>query len=308
MFPPPAQAAVGSCCFNPRSPLPPGRPPAWGESSAHTPARPLRTHAHIATLSALGRCVPPAGTRSALFKPSSARPGPCAALGPARSLITNSVSFLSSSPPPPPRQPCSRPVSLAPPSPRPDPPRRLPLPRSLGSRDGDPVVGTAPPHGHPVGSRGGGAPGEPGTALLAPLVLGLGLVLACLGLLLAVGQPGGRASLFAQVRPRLHTPPWDCAEHLMGPVGRGGERGQEGGWRVVRCQSGEGQGSCLLPSRSLPRGTWWQKEDGPLVSGGGCWLLVAGHGKCVPRLCSHVCVGCVCISPLMPGVHGDNCV
>lgn len=43
--------------------------------------------------------------------------------------------------------------------------------------------------------------GEPGTALLAPLVLGLGLVLACLGLLLAVVSLGSRASLFAQVRP-----------------------------------------------------------------------------------------------------------
>lgn len=40
--------------------------------------------------------------------------------------------------------------------------------------------------------------GEPGTALLAPLVLGLGLVLACLGLLLAMVSLGSRASLFAQ--------------------------------------------------------------------------------------------------------------
>ena len=40
---------------------------------------------------------------------------------------------------------------------------------------------------------------EPGTALLALLVLGLGL--ACLGLLLAVVRLGSRASLFAQVRP-----------------------------------------------------------------------------------------------------------
>ncbi|XP_061245669.1 tumor necrosis factor ligand superfamily member 12-like isoform X1 [Bos javanicus] len=43
--------------------------------------------------------------------------------------------------------------------------------------------------------------GEPGTALLAPLVLGLGLVLACLGLLLAVVSLGSRASLFAQQEP-----------------------------------------------------------------------------------------------------------
>ncbi|XP_070629114.1 tumor necrosis factor ligand superfamily member 12-like isoform X5 [Bos indicus] len=43
--------------------------------------------------------------------------------------------------------------------------------------------------------------GEPGTALLAPLVLGLGLVLACLGLLLAMVSLGSRASLFAQQEP-----------------------------------------------------------------------------------------------------------
>ncbi|XP_003791192.1 tumor necrosis factor ligand superfamily member 12 [Otolemur garnettii] len=43
-----------------------------------------------------------------------------------------------------------------------------------------------------------GRRGEPGTALLAPLVLGLGLALACLGLLLAAVSLGSRASLFAQ--------------------------------------------------------------------------------------------------------------
>uniref|UniRef100_A0A8C6C5I5 TNF superfamily member 12 n=1 Tax=Monodon monoceros TaxID=40151 RepID=A0A8C6C5I5_MONMO len=43
-----------------------------------------------------------------------------------------------------------------------------------------------------------GRRGEPGTALLAPLVLGLGLALACLGLLLAVVSLGSRASLSAQ--------------------------------------------------------------------------------------------------------------
>ncbi|XP_012582094.1 PREDICTED: tumor necrosis factor ligand superfamily member 12 isoform X3 [Condylura cristata] len=46
-----------------------------------------------------------------------------------------------------------------------------------------------------------GRRGEPGTALLAPLVLGLGLALACLGLLLAVVSLGNRASLSAQQEP-----------------------------------------------------------------------------------------------------------
>ncbi|KAL2765762.1 tumor necrosis factor ligand superfamily member 12 proprotein [Daubentonia madagascariensis] len=43
-----------------------------------------------------------------------------------------------------------------------------------------------------------GRRGEPGTALLAPLVLGLGLALAGLGLLLAAVSLGSRASLSAQ--------------------------------------------------------------------------------------------------------------
>ncbi|KAM5274373.1 tumor necrosis factor ligand superfamily member 12 [Ctenodactylus gundi] len=43
-----------------------------------------------------------------------------------------------------------------------------------------------------------GRRGKPGTALLAPLVLGLGLALACLGLLLAVVSLGSWASLSAQ--------------------------------------------------------------------------------------------------------------
>ncbi|XP_032178543.1 tumor necrosis factor ligand superfamily member 12 isoform X1 [Mustela erminea] len=43
-----------------------------------------------------------------------------------------------------------------------------------------------------------GRRGEPGTALLAPLALGLGLALACLGLLLAAASLGSRAPLPAQ--------------------------------------------------------------------------------------------------------------
>ncbi|XP_069338103.1 tumor necrosis factor ligand superfamily member 12 isoform X1 [Eulemur rufifrons] len=46
-----------------------------------------------------------------------------------------------------------------------------------------------------------GRRGEPGTALLAPLMLGLGLALAGLGLLLAAVSLGSRASLSAQQEP-----------------------------------------------------------------------------------------------------------
>lgn len=49
-----------------------------------------------------------------------------------------------------------------------------------------------------------GRRGEPGTALLAPLVLSLGLALACLGLLLVVVSLGSWATLSAQVRPSAH--------------------------------------------------------------------------------------------------------
>ncbi|XP_059004580.1 tumor necrosis factor ligand superfamily member 12 isoform X1 [Mustela lutreola] len=46
-----------------------------------------------------------------------------------------------------------------------------------------------------------GRRGEPGTALLAPLALGLGLALACLGLLLAAASLGSRAPPPAQQEP-----------------------------------------------------------------------------------------------------------
>lgn len=49
-----------------------------------------------------------------------------------------------------------------------------------------------------------GRRGEPGTALLAPLVLSLGLALACLGLLLVVVSLGSWATLSAQVRPSAY--------------------------------------------------------------------------------------------------------
>ena len=70
--------------------------------------------------------------------------------------------------------------------------------------------------------------GEPGTALLAPLVLGLGLVLACLGLLLAVVSLGSRASLFAQVRLGCTPLPGTVPNICWGRWAEG-KGGQEGG-------------------------------------------------------------------------------
>lgn len=208
-------------CFNPRSPLSPaGRP--RGESSAAqlVLARCALTHTSP-RFSALGRCVPPAGTRSALFKPSGARPGPCAAPGPARSLITTVSGFLSSSPHPtpgptllPPRFPGSLPLPAR--------SARLAPPRSLGSRDGGPVRQAQPlPHGHLPDPEAEGASGSRAPPLLAPPCAGPGLVLACP----ASCWPwlaGERASLFAQVRPGC-TPSLGLCQHLMGPVGRYGK-------------------------------------------------------------------------------------
>ncbi|KAK2509162.1 hypothetical protein MC885_010623 [Smutsia gigantea] len=106
---------------------------------------------------------------------------------------TNSVRLPVLIPPLPPRFPCP---SLSPGRSA----RPLPLPRSLGSRDGGAVRQAQPPA--PMAARRSqrrrGRRGEPGTALLAPLVLGLGLALACLGLLLAVVSLGSGASLSGQ--------------------------------------------------------------------------------------------------------------
>lgn len=137
--------------------------------------------------------------------------------------------------------PPSRPVSLAPPSPQPDPPAGSPSPRSRGSRDGGAVRQAQPPA--PMAARRSqrrrGRRGEPGTALLAPLVLGLGLALACLGLLLAVVSLGSRASLSAQVRPRStplpgHMRSEDCRGADGSRVGRGPGNPMMGGGRDVR--------------------------------------------------------------------------
>lgn len=67
---------------------------------------------------------------------------------------------------------------------------------------------------------------EPGTALLALLVLGLGL--ACLGLLLALVSLGSRASLFAQVRLGCTPLPGTVPNICWGRWAEG-KGGQEGG-------------------------------------------------------------------------------
>lgn len=69
-----------------------------------------------------------------------------------------------------------------------------------------------------------GRRGAPGTALLGPLALGLGLALACLGLLLAVVSLGSRASPSTQVRPcpvPLTSPSWGTTLPLQPEACRG---------------------------------------------------------------------------------------
>uniref|UniRef100_A0A8C6RT31 Tumor necrosis factor (ligand) superfamily, membrane-bound member 13 n=1 Tax=Nannospalax galili TaxID=1026970 RepID=A0A8C6RT31_NANGA len=88
-----------------------------------------------------------------------------------------------------------------------------------------------------------GRRGEPGTALLVPLVLSLGLALACLGLLLAVVSLGSRASLSAQV----------SAEEQMGESNPQTEESQDvvpflG--RLVRSRR-NGEGRASLTNHSL---------------------------------------------------------
>ncbi|XP_005349821.2 tumor necrosis factor ligand superfamily member 12 isoform X2 [Microtus ochrogaster] len=97
------------------------------------------------------------------------------------------------------RPPPSGPLLWPLPLPWTDPPTSSPSP-SLGSRDGGAVRQAQPPA--PMAARRSqrrrGRRGEPGTALLAPLVLSLGLALACLGLLLVMVSLGSWATLSAQ--------------------------------------------------------------------------------------------------------------
>jgi hypothetical protein len=139
-----------------------------------------------------------------------------------------------------------------------------------------------------------GRRGEPGTALLAPFVLGLGLALACLGLLLAAVSLRSWASLPAQVRPAAHpalgTLVAETAEEQMGLSGQRA-RALEGG-RRARCQVEDRV--TLPPSQQEPsQGELMTEEDeAPPVSR--CWLLCASCRQesvldCV-KTCMHGCV------------------
>lgn len=153
------QAAVEFLLFQPSLPsLPPAGRPRGELSRTPQLARCALTHTSP-RFSELGRCVPPAGTRSALCKPSGARPGPCAALGPARSLITNSVRFPVLIPHSTPANPAPAPFPWPLPLPGqirpPAPPPPIPWVQGWGAGE----AGTAPAPWPPVGSRGGGSAG-----------------------------------------------------------------------------------------------------------------------------------------------------
>lgn len=128
-----------------------------------------------------------------------------------------------------------------------------------------------------------GRRGEPGTALLAPLVLSLGLALACLGLLLVVVSLGSWATLSAQVRPSAY--PFlgilgaESAEKQMRACGQRA-RGSEKGWRM-RCQ--EKDRVTLPPSQQEPSQEELTAEDRrePPVSRCGCCVRDASMEKCV---------------------------
>ncbi|XP_036882826.1 tumor necrosis factor ligand superfamily member 12 isoform X4 [Manis javanica] len=170
--------------------------PPHGEYRLHTPSRQAaHSHKHRSHFYMLSCSVPV--HPGSLGAPKWARRAPRSVHSavPAPSLITQCPASCPH-PPLPLRFPCP---SLSPGRSA----RPLPLPRSLGSRDGGAVRQAQPPA--PMAARRSqrrrGRRGEPGTALLAPLVLGLGLALACLGLLLAVVSLGSGASLSAQQEP-----------------------------------------------------------------------------------------------------------
>lgn len=122
-----------------------------------------------------------------------------------------------------------------------------------------------------------GRTGEPGTALLAPLMLGLGLALACLGLLLAVVSLGGRASSSAQVRPRCTPLPGAMRSTIYRAVSEAAWAEDEGPGRWVEGElsGGGGQGDpTSFPAGACPRGAGGRRGPGP--SGEWLWVLVAG--------------------------------
>lgn len=242
------------------------RPSAW-KALGYTP----HSHKHRPCFYTPRRCEP-LRRKSLCLKSGRRAPAWCTTLGWAPSLITQTVSgFLSSSPPPAPF-----PLPLPLPSPNRPP---APPPPSLGSRDGGAVRQAQPPA--PMAARRSqrrrGRRGEPGTALLAPLVLGLGLALACLGLLLAVVSLGSRASSSAQVRP--------CCTPLPGQVrsrvceaadGTGWAEGKgPGRWVEGEMSGGKGRGDAAsFPAGAFPGGTGGRGGPGP--SGEWVWLLIAG--------------------------------
>lgn len=184
---------------------------AFPGSQRPRPGVPLRSPA----------CTPPTGRWTPLAS--------CTALRGGWSLITQCPASC-------PRSPPSGPLPWPLPLPWPDPPTSSPSP-SLGSWDGGAVRQAQPPA--PMAARRSqrrrGRRGEPGTALLAPLVLSLGLALACLGLLLVVVSLGSWATLSAQVRPSAiplseHIRSRKCREADGGREGRGpGDRRRGGG-------------------------------------------------------------------------------
>ncbi|CAK7318610.1 Tumor necrosis factor ligand superfamily member 12 [Vulpes lagopus] len=156
-------------------PAPSAPEPGWGP---RCPAAPLHRHHNRARV------------------PPSAHPGP-------EGLLQGSARGAHSAAPPP------RSVRLPAPSPpgrpSPLPPGRPPRPPAPPAPRGSRAVGGAARQAQPPApmaarrsQRRRGRRGEPGTALLAPLALGLGLALACLGLLLAAVSLGSRASAPAQ--------------------------------------------------------------------------------------------------------------
>ena len=270
---PPVHSPSGvSASFSRRSLSPAGRP--RGGRSSRTPhlARCTLTQT-LPRFSTPGRCVPPG--RDSLCGLQAERRAPrcvhCSRPG-SEFNLTHSVRLPVLIPPPPPRFPGP---SLSPARSA----RRLPLPRSLGSRDGGAVRQAQPPA--PMAARRSqrrrGRRGEPGTALLAPLVLGLGLALACLGLLLAVVSLGSRASLSAQVRPACTPLPGQIRSGLCRVAdGAGWAEGRgPGRWVAGEMSGGEGQGDAAsFPAGAFPGGPGGR--GGPRPAGEWGWVLASG--------------------------------
>ena len=146
-----------------------------------------------------------------------------------------------------------------------------------------------PPRGHPLDPDAPDVEGAPRGARHRPA----GPAHAGPGPPAGPGQPGELGIAVCPGEARLHTPPWDCAEHLMGPVGRGGKG--PGRWVEGEMSGGEGQGNAAsFPAGAFPEGPGGRGRPGP----NGEWevgadSMVARHGKCVPCLCQPcVCGGC----------------